>query len=378
MNATQAYALSKKYTEESLIGIGAVKGAPCKVKSVVKTDGRAVVTLEWKDDLGATHTSELYVNDGISIWLSGRQYAKNDVVINDSQLYICKTPNSDTTFDGKKWDVVIGGSGGDATLSKELTVVKAVGGISVGTTYATGTALEKIFRDMLAPVLYPTLTNPSATITATGAKLLETGSTLNTTFTVIFDRGSISPAYGTSGKRSGNATGYSLNGGAVQAGNTFNATITSAQLNYQAAVNYAAGEQPKDSAGNNYSTPLPAGSVNSNIITYEFVDAIYANTLSADVMTKQDLVSRGDGSVQFDLPATTVANPEQIDIPGSWTVSKIEVLNTLSGQWEDATSQFTATTTSHNDAAGNPVSYNRYTCNLGMALGARSIKVLWS
>ena len=378
MNATQAYALSKKYTEESLIGIGAVKGAPCKVKSVVKTDGRSVVTLEWKDDLGATHTSEVYVNDGISIWLSGRQYAKNDVVINDSQLYICKTPNSDTTFDGKKWDVVIGGSGGDATLSKELTVVKAVGGISVGTTYATGTALEKIFRDMLAPVLYPTLTNPSATLTATGVKLLETGSTLNTTFTVTFNRGSISPAYGTSGKRSGNATGYSLNGGAVQTGNTFNATITSAQLNYQAAVNYAAGEQPKDSAGNNYSTPLPAGSVNSNMITYEFVDAIYANTLSAETMTKQSLVSKGDGSVQFDLPATTVANPEQIDIPGSWTVSKIEVLNTLSGQWEDATSQFTATTTSHNDAAGNPVSYNRYTCNLGMALGARSIKVLWS
>jgi hypothetical protein len=95
-------------------------------------------------------------------------------------------------------------------------------------------------------------------------------------------------------------------------------------------------------------------------------------------MTKQALVSKTAGTKQFDLPATTAEYPEQVDVPGSWTVSKIEVLNTLSGKWEDATSQFTKTTTSHDDAAGVAVSYNRYTCNLGMALGARSIRILWN
>ena len=33
------YALSKKYTDDSLIGIGALKGAPCKIKSIVKEHG---------------------------------------------------------------------------------------------------------------------------------------------------------------------------------------------------------------------------------------------------------------------------------------------------------------------------------------------------
>ena len=454
------YALCKKYTDASLDGVGALKGAPCKVQSVVKTDGRSVVTLEWQSNSGVVQTSKVYINDGVSIWISGRDYAVNDVVIKDNQLYICNTANTDVTFDDNKWDVVIsggndtfniidtiasrpvalgpddrkmyyciedgnfylwdgtkwssinagikireltkeqydaltpaeqmdgtiyfvtdeagGGGGGSSELSADMTVTKAVGGITIGTTYTAGTSLESILRDMLAPVLYPTFTNPSASISATGAKLLETGSTLNTTITVSFNQGTINPAYGTSGKRSGAATGYSLNGGTVQAGNTFSVTVTSAQLTYRATVNYAAGEQPKDSAGNDYSSPLPAGSVNSNTITYEFVDAMYANTSSAGTMTKQALVSKSAGTKQFALPATTAADPEQIDVPGTWTVSKIEVLNTLSGKWEDATSQFTKTTTSHDDAAGNPVSYNRYTCNLGMALGARDVRVLWS
>ena len=59
-------------------------------------------------------------------------------------------------------------------------------------------------------------------------------------------------------------------------------------------------------------------------------------------------------------------------------MSKIEVYNTLSGKWETATSQFTATTTTHDDAVGNPVNYNRYTCNYAGSLGARDVKVTWS
>lgn len=455
------YALSKKYTDETAVQFGGLKGAPCKVQSVVKIDGRSVVTLEWKNDAGDIRTSEVYVNDGVSTWISGRSYAINDVVVNDDKLYICKVANSDVTFDEDKWAVIssgaedsgqfhvidtlaqrpsdltsldremyyciadsnyylwdgfqwnvvnaglkireltkeqyealtpaeqmdgtiyfvtdeAGGGGGSAELTDDLTVVKAVGGITVGTQYAAGTSLEDILREMLSPVLYPTFTNPSATISATGAKLLETGSSLNTTMTITFNRGTINPAYGTSGKRAGAATGYSLNGGTSQAGNTFSVTVTSAQLTYRGTVDYAAGEQPKDSIGRDYSTPLPAGSVNSNSITYEFVDAMYANTSSAGTMTKQALISKSAGTKQFDLPATTAADPEQIDVPGSWTVSKIEVLNTLSGKWEDATSQFIKTTITHDDAAGVAVSYNRYTCNLGMALGARSVRVLWS
>ena len=113
------YALSKKYTDKTVIGLGGLKGAPCKVKSVVKTDGRSVVTLEWKGDDGSTQTSNVYVDDGVSVWLSGRSYIVNDIVVKDDILYICKTANSDVTFDKTKW-AIVGGGGKDYYIINTL------------------------------------------------------------------------------------------------------------------------------------------------------------------------------------------------------------------------------------------------------------------
>lgn len=459
--STVTYALCKKYTDESLDGVGALKGAPCKVRSVEKIDGRSIVTLEWKSDSGVVKTSEVYVNDGVSVWIANREYAVNDIVVKDNILYICETANSDATFDPLKWAAISsgsvggdfkiidtlsqrpsdlgpddrqmdyciedgnfylwnglqwnninagikireltqaqynalseaeqnngtiyfvtdeqgGGGGGSAELTSDMTVVKAVGGISIGTTYTAGTSLEEILRDMLAPVLYPAFTNPSASISATGAKLLETGATLSTTMTVTFNRGSINPAYGTSGYRSGPATEYSLNGGTAQASNTFSVTVTSAQKTYKANVVYSAGEQPKDSAGRNYDSPLPAGNVDSNTITYEFVDAMWANTANIATVAKLSLVSKSTKQRDMVFPAQTVANPEVFDIPASWTVTAVQVKNDLSGAYEDALDQFTVTNTTHDDAAGASINYKRYTFNLGYDTGARTVRVKWS
>ena len=102
--------------------------------------------------------------------------------------------------------------GGSSVLSDDLTTAISVGGIASGVTYEAGTSLETLFRDLLEPTLYPSFTAPSASLSATGAKLLEKGASLATTFTITFSRGNISPAYGTNGYRSGEATGYGLNG----------------------------------------------------------------------------------------------------------------------------------------------------------------------
>ena len=105
------YALAKKYTDDTVIGLGGLKGAPCKVKSVIKNDGRSIVTLEWEDSTGGIYESYVYVNDGISTWISGRDYAINDIVIKDEILYACKTANSDIVFDESKWTIVSSGVG---------------------------------------------------------------------------------------------------------------------------------------------------------------------------------------------------------------------------------------------------------------------------
>lgn len=269
-------------------------------------------------------------------------------------------------------------TGGSSTLSGDLDVTETVGGITAGTEYTSGTSLENIFRDMLSPVKFPVLTNPSVSISATGVKLLEVGDTLNTLVSASFNRGSINPAYGTSGYRSGPAISYSLNGGLEQSGNTFNQTISEDNKTLHVTVRYEGGEQPKNSSGGNYSAPLPNGSVDSNVINYEFVNALYANTSDITTITKQSLVSKSVKVKEFNFPAQTVANPEVFDVPASWTITAVEVLNTLSNQWENAAGEFDIIDTAHDDAAGNQVIYKRYTDNRGYSAGARKIRIKWN
>ena len=405
MKALDILCLANKYTDETVIGGGAIKGKNCTIASVTDIEGGKRVTFMWTLDDGTEKTTFMDVMNGDSgVGIVSMEADGNVLVIvtSDGQSYEIPIPtvaasavedmadvqiNEETLANGQilKWDAELkrwvnatGGGGGGGSLEDDLTTSVTVGGISSGTNYPADTPLEKILRDMLNPVAYPTLTNPSASLSATGAKLLETGATLATTMTVAFNRGSINPAYGTSGYRSGVATSYALNGGTPQSGNTFSLTVTSAQLSYRAAVAYEAGEQPKDSVGKNYSSPLPAGSVNSNTITYEFVDAIWANVSNIATIAKQALVSKSAKQKDFAFPAQTVANPEVFDIPASWTVTAVQVKNDLSGAYEDAMSQFTVTNVTHNDAAGNAVNYKRYTFNLGYDTGARSVRVKWS
>ncbi len=67
MTGTVAYALSRKYTDDSLIGIGALAGAPCEVDNISNTVNTTTVTLKWEDTTVASHTSSFDVEDGIGI-----------------------------------------------------------------------------------------------------------------------------------------------------------------------------------------------------------------------------------------------------------------------------------------------------------------------
>jgi len=330
-----SYVLSKKYTDETAIQFGGLKGANCQIVSIVPSpDGtKNTVTFQWKNDDDEIRTAQM--------------------------------------------EVLNGEGGGSGELVEALTASLTVGGVTSGTTYPVGTPIEQILRDMLNPVAVPTLTPPSATLTATGDKLLEKGSTLNTTFTLAFNRGRINPAYGTSGYRSGIASSYTFDG-ETGSTNTFSRTITEDKLEYQGSVAYEAGEQPKDSKGNNYSSPLPAGSVNSNKITYEFVDAWWGNGEDPDTIEKMDLISKKPGETTVNFAAVSDDQAEKFDIPASWTLTAIKVYNPFSMVWDDCTNQFAATDITHENSAGETVNYKRYTCTLGYGMGARELKIEWS
>lgn len=64
MNANEAYLLARAYTNKALEGAGALKGAPCQIKSITQITGGHRVTFEWEDSEGETSTETMDVMDG--------------------------------------------------------------------------------------------------------------------------------------------------------------------------------------------------------------------------------------------------------------------------------------------------------------------------
>ena len=470
-------AIAKKYTNDTVIGMGALKGAPCMAGTPYRDtqSGKTgtVVPMEWTDTEGADHITPVFIPDGeagkitgvtatvdettgtpvVEVTMGGtaenRTFAFafsgikgetgtdgedgrgiSSIIIPDpskaqiqveyddgtsSELIDIPVVNGEDGFSPTitvhtntptvyKLDItdvngtittpnLRGGGGGGGSLSDDLTTSITVGGISAGTTYEAGDALEDIFRDMLCPALYPTLTNPSVSLSVPGSKLLESGSWVEKTFTLALDRGSINPAYGTNGYRSGEFTMYYVNDGAgvaIPSGSTsvtFNRYVgdngNGDIVNFiKTVVANEQGEQPKDSKGNNYSYPYPA-SLNTlqDTVSFELVDALWANWLdmSTDsIVVKQPLVSKTDKKHTFAFLEQTVGHPNIFDVPASWTVTAVEVKNDLSGAWEDCSAEFTVTDTTHPDADDRTVNYKRYTDNRGYAAGAREVRIRWS
>ena len=63
MDGVVAYILGKSYTKKSLIGIGALAGAPCQVQSINKVNKTTTITLKWEDNVGGVHTQSFDIED---------------------------------------------------------------------------------------------------------------------------------------------------------------------------------------------------------------------------------------------------------------------------------------------------------------------------
>ena len=66
LSAIQAYALAKKYTDDSLAGGGAVAGKNCTIESITEITGGHRITFQWTLDNGTIKTDTLDVMDGIN------------------------------------------------------------------------------------------------------------------------------------------------------------------------------------------------------------------------------------------------------------------------------------------------------------------------
>lgn len=211
---------------------------------------------------------------GSTLTLSGdtRINSTIGISINDGSTYIPLIVTGGTN--GKVWTYVNGKmilsdgtSGGIYNGTSPTTCT--VGGLPSGSDIS-GCTISCIIQDILVPTQYPTLTNPTNVFTAAGlSTIYEVGCTLNGEVKSVFDRGGISPAYGTSGYRSGlpNKYEYNVFGTSIDVISTdmcYDYSFPDHDIVYgintiQNRVFYDEGEQPKDSKGCNYSSQLSAG-----------------------------------------------------------------------------------------------------------------------
>lgn len=280
--------------------------------------------------------------------------------INDLSDVNVTTPTSGQVLKydsaSSKWINAAESGGGGGSTTKAITAAIDVGGIEAGTTYPMGTDLETIISDLLEPTLYPTLTAPSASITYGANQYYAVGATVSAMdATVALNRGTIAPSYGTSGYRSGAATGYAIAttgadteySDSSENSGTFNipalTRATKGTIVVTGTASYAAGEQPKDSKGNDYQTALAAGSVTASK-TLTFIQPYYygvANSSTISDLTGLTASVTAKGNKTFSYTTNNqymvfaydssygnlknIVDGNGFDVTGGWTKSSLTV-----------------------------------------------------
>ena len=368
---------------------------------------------------GDTYTLKAGAKSGTSVPLNLDAAAGADSTVNLTEgtgITLTQTSATEITIDSA------GGNFINATaLPQNFPGNSPFDNISSGTTFPSpGKSFQEMMDLMLYPTLFPSLTNPSSGLTLTttpniGGTLREIGTVYNTTSTKInlsstFNRGSINPAYGTNGFRSGPANAYNYTGpGTVptpqsststsnNTNTTVSYTIVQGNQSWQSSVSYDQGQQPLDSIGNNFNSPLAAGTTSNNTRTLTGVYPVFATTVALGTATKQSLrvmggtvqIGTGPGSaIQLVTESGGGGLKQFIDVPTSWPISNLDgaqQFSTLSNAWDpvdDSTggqtaafATWTATNITKTIQGVPNVAYTRYTNNTPTPIGARQIRLI--
>ena len=241
------------------------------------------------------------------------------------------------------WKPSKGGSGGSSTFTGTAAI--DIGGIKVGDSWDNA-PISDVVNAIINPELFPTFVNPTFSFTSTVNGFKEVGSVTDITFNVNFSRGSITPQYSAENNyRSGLPTTYNYNGpvgSEVKANNTLTdtKTITGYSIaignnTFSCSVDYSIGTQPKSSKGNDYNTPLPAGTLAAKSVTITGVYPVYSGI---GTLSKIPLQAHGTAIV-VDAPAdmNVGGNRFTIHYPNVWSAKTpvIQQENELSKAWDN-------------------------------------------
>lgn len=252
----------------------------------------------------------------------------------------------------------------ESSLDPTVATVEKLGGIDAGTTVAqlTGKSYDEIFDTLIFPTVNPTFTAPSASISLKSYQnVQEIGANAPTAanFNVSFNAGAITLA----GKKQNNRAGaQDMEASKILYSSSkvesLPEKVVAGAMDYYYRAAYAEGPQPKDSKGNNYQTPLAAGSVDSGKTTVTGYRAAYSGLVSTNAITEE--VIKGMTKTVSAKKTIKVSGPisEQyicFAAPAGWTVSNIKDSNNF-----DVTSSYTTSTVSVTGLDGQAVNYTVY------------------
>lgn len=277
-----------------------------------------------------------------------------------------------------------------------LKTPKSFGDIKAGTTAATlkGYTLSKLLDDMLFETIYPTITEPTATIHTDlygNGQVVEIGSTAikESNLSTTLDKGKVHVDDGVTTDLSyvGDKTGQSYNmpSNAVEKYSGFNA------YSYSAVVSYSEGPTMKTSKGDskkpmpttnkgNVTNPHPASTITTNTITVYASARMSGNTGStySTAMKPIGNLVRIDGNNQIDVsgvqfPGTAKATPIVIWSPKPITFFKS--FNAVSGKYDVDQLSNLKKTKEEKDFNGIKVNGYKYTWT-GAALGTVKYQII--
>lgn len=261
-----------------------------------------------------------------------------------------------------------------SALSDDIATVNALGGIPAGTTVAQlkNKTFSQIFDELIFPTVNPTFEGPSAYLslksTATTPIIQEVGTTgasvpVGASFNTIYDAGAIKIAGVKKQNRGGDLR---PNESFIYINNTptnkkFPTEIPEGSIIYKYRATHGPGPQPLDSKGNHYQTPLPAGPVDSAAVTINGVYPYFTNKDNNEAFAKLALTTSNTlSAVKFKAEGP---NKHTFKLPVKYMLTKVELLNTLSGKYENyGTDKFTKTT-ENIEVQGKQVEYAVYTRN---------------
>lgn len=261
-----------------------------------------------------------------------------------------------------------------SALDDNIATVNALGGIPAGTTAAQlkNKTFSQLFDELIFPTVNPTFENPTASLSlksiSTTPTVQEVGTTgasvpVAASFNTGYNPGAIKIAGVKKQNRGGdlkaNESFIYINN--VSTNKEFPTEIPEGIITYKYRAAYAQGPQPLDSKGNNYQKPLSAGIVDSSAVTITGVYPYFTNKDNNAVFAKLPLTMFNNLSVvKFKAEGP---NKHAFKIPAKYTLTKVELLNTLSGKYENYGIDKFTKTTENIKVQGKQVSYAVYTRN---------------